>query len=72
MIEWEISHPALSHPLHVEDPTGRKSEAVIRWAVVHHLETNWSGLGWDWVEEMKNFSICYKTDKKKEGRDGSV
>ena len=66
MIEWEISHPALSHPLYVEDPTGRKSEAAIRWAVVHHLEANWPDHGWDWVEEMENFSIGYMVDDAEE------
>lgn len=63
MTEWEISHPALSHPLYVEDPTGTKSEAVIRWTAVHYLEANFPDLGWDWVEEMENFSIgCIMED----------
>lgn len=57
MTVWEVSHPSMSHPLVLEDPTGRKSEEVIKWTAVQFLETNYRDFGYDWVEEMDNFTI---------------
>lgn len=53
---YEVTHPALSHPIEIDSHIER-SDQQLKWSVVHMLETQFPDSGWDWVEEMVNMAI---------------
>lgn len=62
---YEVTHPALSHPIEIDSHIKRSGEQI-KWSVVHMLETQFPDSGWDWVEEMDNMAIDNGSSKEEE------
>ena len=56
MFIYSISHEALSEPLVIESSFER-SERLVKWTAIQFLETEFAGLGWDWVLESDRMTV---------------
>ena len=56
MFIYSISHEALSEPLVIESSFER-SERLVKWTAIQFLETEFAGLGWDWVLEADRMTV---------------
>lgn len=56
MHTYQISHPALSHPIEIEASFPR-AENIIKMTAARHLDIHFGNLGWDWLTEMGSMTV---------------
>ena len=56
MFVYQITHEALSDPLVIESSFER-SERLVKWTAIQFLETEFGGLGYDWVLEADRMTV---------------